>query len=69
MIREGRFGKFISCNRFPECKYSATLKEKVDFKCPECGADAVIKRTKKGRKFFGCSNYPKCKWASWKKPN
>lgn len=69
VIREGRFGKFISCNRFPECKYSATLKEKVDFKCPECGADAVIKRTKKGRKFFGCSAYPKCKWASWKKPN
>ncbi len=69
VIREGRFGKFISCSRFPECKYSATLKEKVDFKCPECGADAVIKRTKKGRKFFGCSAYPKCKWASWKKPN
>lgn len=69
VIREGRFGKFISCNRFPECKYSAALKEKVDFKCPECGADAVIKRTKKGRKFFGCSQYPKCKWASWKKPN
>ena len=69
VIREGRFGKFISCNRFPECKYSAALKEKVDFKCPECGADAVIKRTKKGRNFFGCSAYPKCKWASWKKPN
>ena len=69
VIREGRFGKFISCSRFPECKYSAALKEKVDFKCPECGADAVIKRTKKGRKFFGCSAYPKCKWASWKKPN
>jgi len=69
VIREGRFGKFISCNRFPECKYSATLKEKVDFKCPECGNEAVIKRTKKGRKFFGCSAYPKCKWASWKKPN
>lgn len=69
VIREGRFGKFISCNKFPECKYSAPFKETVDFKCPECGADAVIKRTRKGRKFFGCSAYPKCKWASWKKPN
>ena len=69
VIREGRFGKFISCSRFPECKHTAPLKQIVDFACPECGGQVVMKRSRKGRKFFGCGNYPTCKWASWKKPN
>lgn len=68
VIRLGRFGKFISCSRFPECKYTATFRENAGFKCPSCGKDGVIKRTKSGRKFYGCSDYPRCKWASWKKP-
>lgn len=68
VIRTGRFGKFISCSRFPECKYTRQYKESAGFKCPDCGGDAIIKRTKTGRKFYGCSNYPKCKWAGWKKP-
>jgi DNA topoisomerase I len=68
VIRLGRFGKFISCSRFPECKYTRQYQEDAGFKCPECGADGVVRRTKTGRKFFGCSNYPKCKWAGWKKP-
>jgi len=67
VIRVGRFGKFVSCSRFPECKYTAPLKENAGFKCPLCGNEGVIKRTKSGKKFFGCSDYPKCKWASWKK--
>jgi DNA topoisomerase-1 len=68
VIRVGRFGKFVSCNRFPECKYTAPYKEMAGFKCPECGGEGVIRKTKKGRKFYGCGNYPKCKWAGWKKP-
>lgn len=68
VIRLGRFGKFISCDQFPDCKYTRAYKELAGFKCPECGADGVIKRTRKGRRFFGCSAYPKCKWAGWKKP-
>lgn len=70
VIRSGRFGKFISCSRFPECKYTAKLVEKVDgMKCPKCmEGDVVIKRTKRGRSFFGCSRYPECDFASWKKP-
>jgi len=68
VIRVGRFGKFISCSRFPDCKYTAQFKELAGFKCPECGGEAVVKKTKKGRKFYGCANYPKCKWAGWKKP-
>jgi len=68
VIRLGRFGKFISCDRFPDCKHTAPLIEWAGFKCPDCGARAVIKKTRKGRRFFGCSKYPKCKWAGWKKP-
>jgi len=68
VIRVGRFGKFISCSLFPDCKYTAPFREMAGFACPECGKEGVVKKTKSGKKFFGCSDYPKCKWASWKKP-
>ncbi len=68
VIRMGKFGKFVSCSRFPECKYTRQFKEMAGFNCPECGAEGVVRKTKTGRKFFGCSKYPACKWASWKKP-
>lgn len=70
VIRTGRFGKFLSCSKFPDCKYTAKYINKIGIKCPECkSGDVVIKNTKRGRKFFGCSRYPKCKWASWRKPS
>jgi DNA topoisomerase-1 len=69
VIRIGRFGKFISCSRFPDCKHTEKYLEKVGMKCPECGkGDVIIKKSRRGRNFFGCSRYPECKWASWKKP-
>lgn len=68
VIRVGRFGKFISCSRFPDCKYTRQYQEIAGFKCPVCGKDGVVRKTKTGRKFYGCSDYPKCKWAGWKKP-
>ena len=68
VIRLGRFGKFISCDRFPECKHTEPLMEWAGFKCPDCKARAVVKKTRRGRRFFGCSKYPRCKWAGWKKP-
>ncbi|KKQ62872.1 MAG: topoisomerase protein, partial [Candidatus Shapirobacteria bacterium GW2011_GWF1_38_23] len=68
VIRVGKFGKFVSCSRFPDCKYTAPLRENAGFLCPLCGNEGVVKRTKSGKKFFGCSNYPACKWAGWKKP-
>lgn len=68
VIRLGRFGKFVSCDRFPECKFTRPYKEDAGFNCPTCGKPGVVKRTKTGRRFFGCSQYPKCKWAGWKKP-
>lgn len=70
VIRTGRFGKFISCSRFPDCKYTAKFMETVgDLKCEKCKqGDVVVKRTRTGRTFYGCSRYPDCDWASWTKP-
>ncbi len=68
--RIGRFGKFLACSKFPECKYTEKLVEKVEgMKCPKCKkGEVVIKKTKKGKRFYGCSRWPKCDWASWHKP-
>ncbi len=69
VIRIGRFGKFISCSNFPECKYTAKYLEKIGMKCPKCGkGEVIVKKTGKWRQFFGCSLYPKCDYASWKNP-
>jgi DNA topoisomerase-1 len=70
VIRLGRFGKFLSCSRFPDCKYTAPFIPKLEgVKCPKCKGDVVIKTTKqKRRRFYGCSNWPGCDWASWRKP-
>ncbi len=69
VIRTGRFGKFVSCSRFPDCKHTERYVEKVGMKCPECKkGDVIVKKTGKGRHFFGCSRYPDCKWASWRSP-
>ena len=71
VIRTGRFGKFISCSRFPECKHTDKYDEKVKgIKCEKCKkGDVVVKRTRKGRTFYGCNRYPDCDWASWTKPS
>ncbi len=69
VVRTGRFGKFISCSLFPECKHTEKYLEKVGIICPECKqGDVIVKKTGKGRKFFGCSRYPDCKYASWQMP-
>jgi DNA topoisomerase-1 len=69
VVRTGRFGKFISCSRFPDCKYTEKYLEKVGVKCPDCKTgEVIVKKTGKGRKFFGCSRYPECKYASWRSP-
>lgn len=69
VIRNGKFGKFISCANFPGCRYTEPWLEKIGVVCPQCGSgDVVEKRTKKGRKFFGCSRYPECDFSVWDKP-
>jgi DNA topoisomerase-1 len=68
VIRHGRFGKFVGCSDFPNCRYTEPWLEKIGVECPQCDGDIVERRTKKGRIFYGCSNYPECDFTSWKKP-
>jgi DNA topoisomerase-1 len=69
LIRWGRYGKFIGCSNFPECRYTEPWLEKIGVKCPECeDGDIVIRRTRRGRVFYGCSNWPDCEFNSWKRP-
>lgn len=69
VIRDGKFGKFLSCSRYPECKYTAPFVEYVEgVKCEKCGKRVVLKKTRKGKDFYGCEDYPNCTWASWHKP-
>jgi len=66
IIRTGRFGKFLACSTFPECKFTKQFVEKTGLSCPKDNGEVIIKKTRKGRKFYGCSNYPKCDFAAWK---
>ncbi|EFI42368.1 topoisomerase DNA-binding C4 zinc finger domain protein [Peptoniphilus sp. oral taxon 386 str. F0131] len=68
VIKMGRYGKFLACPGFPECRNTKSLVEKIGLKCPKCGGDIVIKRSKKGRVFYGCDNFPKCDFVTWNKP-
>ena len=68
VVKTGRFGKFIACSAYPECKTTKAFA--LGVKCPQpgCGGDLVQKRTKKGRSFFACSKYPACEYALWDRP-
>ena len=69
VIKMGRFGKFMACSGFPECRNAKPLLEKVGVICPTCHqGDIVERRSKKGRTFYGCSRYPDCDFSSWNKP-
>jgi DNA topoisomerase-1 len=63
VIKFGRYGKFIACSGFPECRYTKPFLVKIGVKCPQCGGDIIEKRSKKKRIFYGCSNYPDCHFA------
>ncbi len=64
----GRFGEFLACPNYPECKNTKPIVQEADVPCPKCGGKVVIKRSKKGKSFFGCENYPQCDFVSWDKP-
>lgn len=68
VIRYGRYGKFISCGNFPNCRYTEPWLEKIGVVCPQDGGDIVQRKTRRGRTFFGCANYPNCEFTSWKRP-
>lgn len=72
VIRYGRFGKFIGCSDYPNCRYTEPLLEKLGIACPTCGTthggELLVRRSKKGRTFYGCIRYPDCDFTSWKRP-
>ena len=69
VYKYGRYGRFLACPGFPECKNTKTISETIDVPCPVCGAKVLLKKSKRGKKFFVCENGPdKCNYISWNKP-
>jgi DNA topoisomerase-1 len=68
VIRYGRYGKFISCSGYPDCRHTEPWLEKIGVTCPKDGGDIVERKTRKGRIFYGCNRYPNCDFTSWKRP-
>ena len=68
VVKVGRFGKFLACPGYPECKNTKPLVFKTKAKCPECGGDVIEKKTKRRTSFYGCSNYPNCHFMTWDLP-
>ena len=68
VLRNGRFGAFYACVKYPKCKFTKQKSNTIDAKCPKCGGDLLAKRGKSGTQFYSCSNYPECDFSSWDKP-
>jgi len=68
VVKIGRYGKFLACSGYPECKYTKPFLVRVGVNCPECGGELIERLSKKKRTFYGCSNYPKCTFATNRKP-
>ncbi|ABB13842.1 type I DNA topoisomerase [Carboxydothermus hydrogenoformans] len=69
VVRTSRFGKFLACPGYPECKFIKPFVQKTGATCPRCGGEIIVKKSKKGRVFYGCSNYPSCDFVSWDLPS
>ena len=68
VIKSGRFGKFLACPGYPECKNTKKIVQETGGFCPVCGGKVVAKKSKRGRGFYGCENYPNCTFVTWDKP-
>ena len=68
VIKTGRFGKFLACPGYPDCKFTKPLVEETNATCPVCGGKVIGKKSKRGYQFYGCSNYPECNFMTWDKP-
>ena len=68
VIKYGKFGKFLACPGFPECRNTKPFLEKIGVPCPKCGKDVIICKTKKGRTYYGCEGYPDCDFMNWNRP-
>lgn len=69
VIKYGPHGKFLACPGFPECHNTKPLLEKAGVKCPKCGGEVIIRKSKKGRRFYNCEHSPECDFISWQKPS
>ena len=68
VYKQGRYGKFLACPGFPECRNTKPILKKIGVKCPDCGGEIIERKTKTRKIFYGCSNYPDCKFTSWDRP-
>lgn len=68
VIKMGRYGKFLACPGFPECRHTRPIFEETGHLCPKCGGRVVVRRTKKGKVFYGCAGYPECDFVTWDQP-
>ncbi|MBM6837940.1 topoisomerase DNA-binding C4 zinc finger domain-containing protein, partial [Clostridium saudiense] len=68
VIKHGRYGDFLACPGYPECKNAKPIVEELEAPCPKCGGKILVRKSRKGKKFFGCSNYPNCDFVSWNEP-
>lgn len=68
VIKFGRFGKFLACPGYPDCKNTKAIVEKIDVECPECGGEIIKRKSKKRKVFYGCNNFPDCNFVSWTEP-
>ncbi|MBR6786325.1 MAG: type I DNA topoisomerase [Clostridia bacterium] len=68
VYRVGRFGKFLACPNFPDCRNTKPVLNYIDTSCPKCGGRLLEKTSRKNRKFFGCEHYPECDFVSWEMP-
>jgi DNA topoisomerase-1 len=67
-VKEGRFGSFLACTGFPECKNTRPIVQKIGVACPSCGKELILRKSKRGKVFYGCSGYPECQQVYWDKP-
>jgi len=68
VYKHGKFGKFLACPGFPECRNTKAIVKEIGIKCPKCQGEVIEKKTKRGRVFFGCNNFPECDFTSWDRP-
>ena len=69
VVKSGRYGKFLACPGYPDCKNTKRIVEETGALCPKCGGMIVAKKSQRGRKFYGCANYPKCDFVVWNEPS
>lgn len=67
--KHSRFGMFLACPGYPECKNTKSITEKLNVPCPKCGSEIHVRKSKKGKLFYGCSKYPECDFVSWYEPS